>query len=97
MYFFSFYTEEQHPRGAVPRFFVWVVCGGESGFCEVEHLVAVFLAVLAAGDVEPAVPFVLGLAAGGFEDDLVKVGMFLKELYPTVGNGHVGMCPSVFP
>ena len=66
-----------------------------SGFCEAEHLVAVFLAVLAAGDVQPAVLLVVG--ARGFEYDLVKVGMFAKELYPSVGNVHVGMCPSVLP
>ena len=38
---------------------------------------AVGLAVFAAGDVDPEV-----LAVGGLEDELVKVGMILKEVKP---------------
>lgn len=48
--------------------------------------------VLTAGDVEPEV-----LAVGGFEDELVEVGVVLQKVEPAAGNGHVGMRPVVCP
>ena len=57
-----------------------------------DDLVAVPAPVLAAGDVEPEV-----LAVGGFEDELVEVGVVLQKVEPAAGNGHVGMRPVVRP
>ena len=53
---------------------------------------AVLLAVLAAGDVNPVVEAVLCL-----EDELVEVGVLLEEGEPTVGNVHVSVRLAVFP
>ena len=53
---------------------------------------AVLLAVLAAGDVNPVVEAVLCL-----EDELVEVGVLLEEGEPTVGHVHVGVGLPVLP
>ena len=53
---------------------------------------AVLLAVLATGDVDPVVH-----AVGGLQDELVEVGVFLEEGEPTDGHFHVGMTEVVFP
>ena len=53
---------------------------------------SVFLAVLAAGDVDPVVETVLCL-----QDELVKVGVLLEVGEPTVGNLHIGVALPVCP
>ena len=53
---------------------------------------SVFLAVLAAGDVEPVVETV-----GGLQDELVEVGVLLEVGEPTVGNLHIGVALAVSP
>ncbi len=53
---------------------------------------AVLLAVLAAGDVNPVVEAVAGL-----EDELVEVGVLLEEGEPTVGHVHVSVRLPVLP
>ena len=53
---------------------------------------SVFLAVLAAGDVDPVVE-----AVGGLQDELVEVGMVLEVGEPTVGNLHIGVVLAVSP
>ena len=47
---------------------------------EVDDLMAVARAVRLAGDVDPV------FAMGMLEDELVKVGMVLQEIKPSVGN-----------
>ena len=49
-------------------------------------MVAVGLAVLAAGDVNPEV-----FAVGGLENQLIEVGVVLKEVEPLTGGFEVGM------
>lgn len=53
---------------------------------------AVLGRVLAAGDVEPVVE-----AVGGFEDELVEVGVLPEEGDPAVGGFEVGVGTVVFP
>ena len=53
---------------------------------------SVFLAVLAAGDVDPVV-----VAVGGLQDELVEVGVLLEVGEPTVGNLHIGVAFAVSP
>ena len=53
---------------------------------------AVCLAVLAAGDMNPEV-----LAVGGFKDELVKVGVMLKPVKPLAGGFKVSMTLVVIP
>lgn len=53
---------------------------------------SVFLAVLAAGDVDPVVLAVLGL-----QDELVEVGVVLEEGEPPVGGLHASVGLAVFP
>lgn len=52
----------------------------------------VFLAVLAAGDVDPVV-----VAVGGLQDELVEVGVLLEVGEPTVGSLHIGVVFAVSP
>ena len=53
---------------------------------------SVYLAVLAAGDVDPVVETVLCL-----QDELVEVGMVLEVGEPTVGDLHIGVVFAVCP
>ena len=53
---------------------------------------AVGTAVLAAGDVNPEV-----FAVGGLENELVEVGVVLKEVEPLAGGFKVGMAFVVVP
>ena len=52
----------------------------------------VMLLVPAAGHVDPVVATV-----GGFEDELVEVGVVLQEVEPAVGDVHVGVVEVVIP
>ena len=53
---------------------------------------AIGLAVLAAGDVNPEV-----LAVGGLHDELIKVGIMLQPVEPLAGGLKVGMSLVIIP
>ena len=53
---------------------------------------AVGASVLPAGDVDPEV-----LIVGGFEDELVEVGVGFEPVEPATGGLHIGMALVIIP
>ena len=53
---------------------------------------AIGASVLTAGDVDPEV-----LIVGGFEDELVEVGVGFEPVEPATGGLHIGMALVVVP